>query len=188
MKKLLITFALVAVACFAQAQFFIGGSFGMDFAKQNDNSEISFSFLPNGGYMFNENMGVGTEMGLTYTKNTEKLKDAEDVTKTFEFVFNPYFRYVVFKLDKFSFYADGKIDLKFGNMKSNDTSRSITTFGLGVVPGMAYNFTEHISMAASLNVLKFSFEHSTVGDSSRNEFGFGVNQPTPVTIGFFYTF
>jgi len=74
-----------------------------------------------------------------------------------------------------------------------------TNFGVGIVPGMQYNLTDHISMNCALNILELGFtsEKTVTKDvdgqgteltEKTNEFGFGVNYATPITIGFFYTF
>ena len=123
MKKLFITIAFVAAAFFAQAQLFVGGSLGFNSTKDplhyqgnvaNVEKVTTISVLPTVGFMFADNMGVGADFGMVYTK--EKPATGDDV-KTTEFVIAPFFRYVFAEVDNFTFYGDLKADLKFGKVK-----------------------------------------------------------------------
>ena len=188
MKKLFITLAFVAAAFFAQAQLFVGGSAGFTNTKDplHSNAEkiTTISVLPTVGFMFSDNMGVGVDFGMNYTKE----KAAGD-KKTTEYVVCPYFRYVFAEVDNFKFYGDLKADLKFGKVKEDGADDVKTsTFGVGVVPGMSYNLTDNISMVASLNILRLGYTQTKEGDAKQKEFGFGVNENTPLNIGFVYTF
>lgn len=189
MKKLFITLAFVAAAFFAQAQLFVGGSLGFTNTKDpldNPGAEkiTKINVLPTVGYMFADNMGVGVDFGMNYKKE----KYDNDV-KTTEWVINPYFRYIFAEVDNFKFYGDLKAEMKFGKQKQDGADDVKTsTFGVGVVPGMSYNLTDNISMVASLNILRLGYTQTKEGDAKQKEFGFGVNENTPLNIGFVYTF
>lgn len=183
MKKLFITIAFVAATFFAQAQLFVGGSFGMDYAKNLPGVEktVSFSIVPTVGYMFAENMGAGIDLGYSYSKETASGMDLKESA----FVMAPFFRYVFANLNKFDFYADAKLNLKFG--KHGDDS--VTGFGIAVIPGVAYNLTDNIAVIANLNVLRLGFQYEKIeGQDAKNAFGLGVNENTPLSIGFVYNF
>ena len=120
----------------------------------------------------------------------------------------PYFRFVFAEVDNFKFYADAKLAWQMTKPKATieggGTTVTVdgdktTNFGIGIVPGMAYNITDNISMNCALNILELGFstqktvEKNPDGDgidytTTSNDFGFGVNYATPITIGFFYTF
>ena len=227
MKKLFITLAFVAATMFASAQFYVGGSLGVGMNTGKDEfktdnltittdwpKEFSFTFAPSLGFMFNDNMGVGVD--LLFGLDQQKQKD-DDYTATFKTTnigFAPYFRYVFAEVDNFKFYADAKVSYLMstpkGKIESGGTSIEITgdkttTFGVGIVPGMAYMLTDNISMNCQLNILELGFSSTKIVDkdhveivdgvtvtgdltTTSNEFGFGVNYATPITIGFFYTF
>ena len=222
MKKLFITVAFVAAAMFAQAQLFVGGNIG--FTTQSGTSKVegngvtveqdapkafTFEFGPSVCFMFNDNMGVGIDLGFNFTKETEKDYDDEVTltytTKTTELAFAPYFRYVFAEVDNFKFYADAKISYSTSKPKvtvegdgmsvSMDGAKT-TKFGIGVVPGMAYMLTDNISMNCQLNILSLGYKTTKVTNEGNgvtatdktNEFGLGINNATPITIGFFYTF
>ena len=197
MKKLFITLAFVAAAFFAQAQLFVGGSAGFTSTKDHmKDGAIDFkkvttiTVLPTVGYMFTDNMGFGVDFGMSYTK--KKPKDGESNTadiKTTSYTFSPFFRYVFAEVENFSFYADAKLDMSFGKEKQNGTpNKDLQTFGFGVVPGMSYSLTDNISMVASLNILRLGYTQTKVGDNKEKAFGFGVNENTPINLGFVYTF
>ena len=222
MKKLFITIAFVAAAMFANAQFFVGGNLGMAMengkikavnsgttVEQDAPKAFTFTFAPSLGYMFNDNMGVGLDLMFGMGKVTEKDYTYDPVatfkTKTTTIGFAPYFRYVFAEVDNFKFYADAKLAYQMSKPKSewkqdgttvtNDGSKT-TNFGIGIVPGMAYQLTDNISMNCALNILELGFQTEKnvekVDDETTTrkytDFGFGVNYATPITIGFFYTF
>ena len=200
MKKLFITLAFVAAAFFAQAQLFVGGSAGFTNTKDHMGDDhgidakkvTTISVLPTVGYMFADNMGVGVDFGMNYTKKepkgTQQDPNPADI-KTTEWVVSPFFRYVFAEVDNFTFYGDLKADLKFGKIKQDGHDDVKTsTVGFGVVPGMSYSLTDNISMVASLNILRLGYTQTKYGDNKQKEFGFGVNENTPINLGFVYTF
>lgn len=135
--------------------------------------------------MFADNMGVGVDFGMNYTK--EKF-DGGDI-KTTEWVINPYFRYVFAEVDNFKFYGDLKAEMKFGKQKEDgQDDLKTSTIAFGVVPGLSYDLTDNISMVATLNVLRLGYVQNKVGDNKEKAFGFCVNDNTPLNIGFVYTF
>ena len=204
MKKLFITIAFVAATMFASAQFFVGGNLGLDFgsAKLESTkvaSTFGFTIAPGVGYMFNDNMGVGVDILFSSDKVTNKVTDAW--TKTTNFGIEPYFRYVFAEVDNFKFYADARFNYnrEKDSAKDDDGHGDKTTdLGINIVPGMQYNFTDNISMVARLNVLRLGWNMSTletydpVDDKNvkykTSGFGLGINENTPLMVGFVYTF
>ena len=222
MKKLFITIAFVAATMFASAQLYVGGSLGMStesgkYKWEQDGTTVEqdmpksfvFTLAPEVGFMFNDNMGVGLQFGLGFGKATQKDYTydpaATETVKTTIIAFAPYFRYVFAEVDNFKFYADAKVSYAMNKPKASieqdgttvtfDGNKT-TALGFGIVPGMAYQLTDNISMNAALNILELGFQTTKeIQDQNgvketwkTNEFGFGVNEPSPITIGFFYTF
>ena len=219
MKKLFITIAFVAATMFAQAQLFVGGELGFAFGSTKVestkvNKSFDFTLAPTVGYMFNDNMGVGIDLLFNLDKDktpkTEGMQ-TDDVNTLTTFGFAPYFRYVFAEIDNFKFYADAKINFEMGKAKNKYDGKTTegdktTDFGINIVPGLQYNFTDHISMVASLNVLSLGFNSSTVKSqeevwdpttedfvtkevkTTTSGFGLGINGATPLTVGFVYTF
>ena len=222
MKKLFITIAFVAATMFASAQLYVGGSLGMNMQNGKDKVEgngmsleqdqpktFTFVFAPEAGFMFNDNMGVGLQLGFGFGKATQKDYDydpaATETVKTTTIGFAPYFRYVFAEVDNFKFYADARVSYLMAKPKAkfeqDGTSLEVegaktTELGFGIVPGMAYQLTDNISMNCALNILELGFNTTKVkqeqdgvtATQKTNEIGFGVNEPTAIEIGFFYTF
>lgn len=226
MKKLFITIAFVAAAMFANAQFFVGGGLGLTTeggkTKQSGNGvtveadapkSFGFQFVPTVGYMFNDNIGVGLDLGFSFSKTVQdNLFDADndkykETTKTTTIAFAPFFRYVFAEVDNFKFYCDAKFAFASSKPKVKDEYTDLnltievdgpkmTGFAVGVIPGIQYNFTDHISVNAKLNLLSLGYTtakrtqeaNGTKFTQTTNNFGFGINEPTDLEIGFFYTF
>ena len=226
MKKLFITIAFVAAAMFANAQFFVGGGLGL--TTEGGKNKLSgngltveadapkamgFQFVPTIGFMFNDNMGVGLDLGFGFAKTVEdNLVDPagdkyKETIKATTIAFAPFFRYVFAEVDNFKFYADAKLAYAMNKPKVKDEysdlnltveadGAKMSAFAFGVIPGIQYNFTDHISINAKLNLLSLGFttkkytqENNGVKyTETNNKFGFGVNEPTDFEFGFFYTF
>lgn len=226
MKKLFITIAFVAAAMFANAQFFVGG--GLGFTTEGGKTKLSgngvtleadapkamdFQLVPTIGFMFNDNMGVGLDLGFGFSKEvTDNLEDPQmgkykETTKVTTIAFAPFFRYVFAEVDNFKFYCDAKLayasskpkvkdEFKDQNLAVEADGPKMSAFAFGVIPGIQYNFTDHISINAKLNLLSLGYttakytleDGGTKYTETNNQFGFGVNEPTDFEFGFFYTF
>lgn len=197
---------------FASAQFYVGGSLGMDYSKNkskflNETTDgaktFAWDITPSVGFMFAENMGVGIDLGFGMSTTTHPKTETTPEIKNQEtkWIVAPYFRYVFMGIENFKFYGDVKLNFNGGKEKvksDGDThdGDKVFNWGIGIYPGMAYMLTENISMNCSLNILALSFGQtkvtSKVGDDDKVDtntaFGFGINRATPITIGFFYTF
>jgi len=178
---------------------------------QDQPKMFTFTFAPTVGYMFNDKMGVGLDLMLGFGKTTDKDYNDDPVSTTTiketTFGFAPYFRYVFAEVDNFRFYCDARIEYMVSKPKATIEGGGVTVtvdgnkttdFGIGVVPGMAYMLTDNISMNCQLNVVSLGFMTSKTVEkdpdagvdytTKQNNFGFGVNQASPITIGFFYNF
>ena len=183
--------------------------------EQDLPKSFTFVFAPEAGFMFADNMGVGLQLGFGFGKTTDKIyvdetgapidPAATQTIKTTTIGFAPYFRYVFAEVDNFKFYADARVSylmstpkVKYewnGTTVTSDGAKT-TELGIGVYPGMAYQLTDNITMNAALNILALEFnsvkqkqENNGVTATRKiNSIGFGINEPSPITIGFFYTF
>ena len=205
MKKLFITIAFVAATMFASAQLFVGGSLGVDMGgRTSDGTKVEKSFgmtiNPTVGFMFADNMGVGVDV-LFGTKKTTYPEGDNFWEKTTTIGFAPYFRYIFAELDSFKLYADAKFNFRNEKDAAKDDDghgQKRTAIGLNIVPGLQYDLTDNLSMVAQLNVLRLGFNSTTYADyepvedktvkSKETNFGIGINEPTPLTVGLVYTF
>lgn len=85
MKKLFLTLALVLGVSIANAQFFIGGQFGITHDDAKDNT--TFTIAPEFGYAFNDMWTVAGMIGYTHMDNYNS------------FYIAPYARWTFFKRD-----------------------------------------------------------------------------------------
>lgn len=232
MKKVFLTLAFVAAAFFCQAQLFVGGSLGIgtgggsstetttsgsetETVEAKAPKTFSFSINPTLGYMLNDKLGAGITLGYGIYNTTEKGEDYKHVAKSPSWEIAPFVRYILADWNAVSLYADFVIGLsgnkekyiaegtQGGTAYNTETEGPKTfNFGVSVVPGLAYNLTDNISVNANVNLLSLGYQMSktTMIETSyfnddkvetinkTNAFGLGVNKPTAVEIGFFYTF
>ena len=241
MKKLFITLAFVAAACFAQAQFYLGGTIGYESNGGTGSMKVDktttsinlpksteFVFGPSVGFMFADNMGVGLEINYTSKKYIDEGKingvDYKNTTKESGFGLTPYFRYVFGDFDPVKLYVDARINYGSGNVKVTSIEDDVTTegegdkyttFGIAVVPGIQYNITDNLSLNAQVNLLSLGYVSTKYITDDLDNFieytgysadvnarddddveytanltklGLGVNEPTILKVGFFYTF
>jgi hypothetical protein len=132
-------------------------------------SDRDFTFGPSFGILFNEKMGVGGT--LTYSSGNNSNAWAIE----------PYFRYYIPIVDKFSFFGDAFIKIGGGDNNTSTDTGEFNTLDFGARLGLQYWFTQKWSIAASNNVFVYN---STDGNG---EFGAGLSFNT-VNFSFFFHF
>jgi long-subunit fatty acid transport protein len=150
MKKVLFTLALMLTTMAASAQWHVGGGIGFSKTKDAGVETTQFLFTPEVGYNINDNWTVGATLELDWTK---------DVHTAFNIA--PYARYTFLKAGNFSFFADGTIAL---GAISPEVGDSQFCWGIGVKPGIAYNFTDNVYVAAHVGWLG----HRNYGDQGED--------------------
>lgn len=215
MKKIIMSVVALAMATTMNAQVYLGGTLG--FSSVNDKTEAShdgvtisqetkttsFDILPEIGYKLNENMAIGTEIGLTYSNidYPNEGKSSKTLKGTY-FNFKPYFRYYFAQWDKVSLFFDAQFGLKTGKMTSETSRDNITVssdiksteYSFAIVPGVAYQPTDRISVVAKLGKgLGYWHTKDTTPqgdydqDDIRNEFGLNLKS-LGLTLGVYYNF
>lgn len=162
MKKILALAAAAIVALGASAQnMYVGGSVGFTSTKSGDAKTTNINFMPEIGYNLSDNMALGTVVGVEYQK--------EGDIKSTLVNFDPYFRYTFFQAGNFSIFCDLSVDLGFGKTKETFTdyddngnefkatfsSKTATTYGIGLKPGMAFNVSEKFGFVAHVGFLGY---------------------------------
>ncbi len=132
-------------------------------------SDRDFTFGPHFGIMINDNMGVGGTVVFSSGDNSNSWG------------LEPFFRYYLPIVDRFSFYGDGFVGVGGGDSNTTVDGGEFNTFDFGVRVGMQFWFTPSWSIAASSPVLIY---RSTDGNGT---FGAGVNFNT-VNFAFFFHF
>ena len=184
--------ALMAVTMNAQNNMYVGGSLGYS-TRSYDGSTLDtqFSLIPEFGVQFNENMGVGVELGYSSDKD-ESTANLTTTTSTFKF--SPYFRYTAIKMGNLSFFGDGKFSYSTSKTENktnngNTTDQTVNGWGLYVQPGMAYSLNDKFSLVAKFgNIIGYSSSKPDVsGAKSTNRFQL-LNLTNNISFGFYYNF
>jgi opacity protein-like surface antigen len=192
------------------AQFFVGGNFGLNTSggstdngtTTTDNpSSFSFNLMPKIGKFLSEKVAVGAALNVTFSRNKTPGIN-EIISKTSTYGIMPFVRYYAIKMDKFSVFGQGNVGLSFSgsSTKVGGTSTDgpkTTRVYLTIIPGLAYDVNEKLSLETSLNILSFGYYNTTIksgSDKTKNSslnFGAGIDNVVSVgslTIGAIYKF
>lgn len=165
MKKLFVIAAMAICSLGANAQVWIGG--GLDFECKDfdasDDNQISYSINPEIGYSLDEKWDVAIALGFGGVNNEGGKKDA-NYTK---FSIKPYVRYTFAQVDKVGFFVDGCVD--FTSKKPKDVD-AVTTFGIGLRPGVKFAVADNLTLAAHFGGLGYETQKD-----SYSRFGFKLN-------------
>ncbi len=200
MKKILLTLALAAFAFTANAQFVIGGNIGFSHdADYDDNYTAAYgsqantdiTILPKVGYQLNDDMQIGAQLGwnYNYTRNYMGAKDSYTSTPQSAIVIAPYFRYNLLKWKKFNVFCEAAINFELGLESKTHTfvngsevtgspvknGDNYTSFGIGVVPGLNYAFSNSFSMDIYVNLASIYWNATSYDGHADHEWGFGAN-------------
>lgn len=116
MKKIVLSVIVALIAITANAQVYVGGTFGVGSDKvETEGTEVkntTFKILPEVGYELNEDWSVGTVVGYEYNKSGD--------VKTNTFTIAPYARYFFLNSDVVRLFADGGFGFSTSKTKGND--------------------------------------------------------------------
>ncbi len=192
MKKLIFTLAItlgVFVSSSAQeaGQFWVGGSVGITSTSVKDGDDYTnFKILPEFGYVINDKIGVGINVGYSQTEATflEGLPVATG--KIESFVVAPFVRYSALKGNIGGIFIDGGIG--YGHGKNKDEDIKVDMFEVGFRPGVALSVSDKVSLTAKFGFLGYQYtkakDEDSGADAKVNTFGldldlsqclFGVN-------------
>lgn len=192
------TLALAAFALTANAQWVLGGNIGMNHDGAHDENytaggtaSTSLTIMPKIGYQLNDNMQVGVSLGWNYGYNrtyTSPLgaKDTYTSNPTSVIEITPFLRYNVYKGSKFTFFCEALAGISIhpettthvvvaGTDNSVNNGDNWTRFGLNVIPGINYAFSEHFSMDLYVNLLGLHAWLQNGDGWSRHDLGFNAN-------------
>ncbi len=169
MKRFLLILSVAVFTITAQAQIYVGGSFGI---THNSNSDITtFSITPEVGYNFNDNWAFAAELGYTHNNGENSNVNSFHVA--------PYARWSFFNKGMFRLFVDG--GLGFSTSKTTDHDRK-NGFEIGIKPGIALDLTKNFSFIAKYGFLGFrddyKYNNSVSGLSASTEdlsIGFLIN-------------
>lgn len=170
------------------AQFFAGGNFSLNTSggtrtatgtTTDSPSTFNFDLTPKAGIFLNEKLAAGA--ALDFSISTSKAFGNSTVTsKSSTIGIVPFLRYYAIKMDKFSVFGQGNLGLSFSNSSTND--EAITTDGpnytriyLNIVPGLAYDATENLSLETTFNVFSFGYYNTITKMGNIKDFASSFN-------------
>ena len=180
MKKFLVMAVMAVAALNANAQWWAGGSFALDFtntSKANgDQNTTSFEIAPEVGYNLTDKWAVALSVGFgtsnnsvvgnwadnggaiysQQTVNGTKLEESNNY-----FMINPYARYTFYKTAPVSFFVDGGVGFKFFNHEGGNQ------MSVGVRPGISFAATPKLSLVATTGYLGYLKNSEKAGDGSK---------------------
>lgn len=186
MKKIIVFVSLFVAGITANAQFYMGGSAGLEVisTSYDNGSESLFVFqmevYPELGYFVTERLSVGSEVGFGIVSNSNLNKTELNLR------FIPYVRYSFFQAGKFQVLAKGSLNPEF--------REKYTYFGIHIDPILAYNVSERVMLQTNLKFLTFRTYYEANKDrDSTVGFKLGANADhlatfSSLTFGFIYKF
>ena len=181
MKKIMMTLAAVCVAATMNAQVWVGGELGFSTKHVNGSEDNSkkFAIAPEIGYNLDDNFSVAIKLGYSYTSDYMVNDNAVvagvaipvsvNAGNANTWFVNPYVRYAFVKAGNFSAFVDGGLNYATTHIQGADNN--INSFGVGINPGIAYNVSDKLTLAAHFGKGLY-WEHNWVKDSYRtNELG-----------------
>jgi hypothetical protein len=182
------------------AQVFVGGNFSINLSGgTHDNGTTTINnpavfgmhFTPQFGKSLSEKVAVGIGLDFDYTRSkTDGTPETIDQSSTIGI--SPFLRYYAIKWNKISLFGQGSVDLSFSGSSVKTGATSVdgpknTNIGFNVVPALAYDITEKLSLETFINVLRFSYSYN-VSKSGNNtdthsNFNIGAGLGNIVSVG-----
>lgn len=149
MKKIVLSVIVALIAITANAQVYVGGTFGVGSDKvETEGTEVrntTFKILPEVGYELSEDWSVGTVVGYEYNKSGD--------VKTNTFTIVPYARYFFLSSNVVRLFADGGFGFSTSKTKGND---ALNSWNIGIKPGIAIKLSDHFCLVAKYGFLGYS--------------------------------
>ena len=202
MKKLLLVGALALFAAvnaqetstegFAKGNTFITGAVGFGSTSEGDAKFNEFTISPSVGYFVTPNIAVGARVGLTTTKDSDKVAGETFEEKSNLFTAGLFGRYYWMPASKFSIFAELGAD--YGTEKvTRDTpvgesELKYNGFNIGFAPGVNYFLSSNFALEAKVGVLGYkSVKPDVDGAESADNFSLGLNL-NDISLGLVYKF
>jgi hypothetical protein len=185
MKKIFILLAVVSIAATANAQWFLGGSLGVNVNVEGSKdrekltpykSEIGFSIAPKFGYYFNEKIAFGVDLaiGPKFVEGTQTTIYYPPFGTPYEHKIDyqgtyvqwraaPFLRYSVFTYKKFALMLEGSVGVGGQHatlVYEKDITEKVTVIGVGIiniVPVLGFKLTDRLQFEAELNFLNIGY-------------------------------
>lgn len=169
MKKINILFVVLAACLTIQttnAQLFVGGNIYVSSSSSKDETNgvttdnpktFEFGINPRAGFFLSDKLAVGAGIGVNIESENNR-QDPEVKTSSTTFNFNPFARYYLMNVDKFSVFGEGGVVLGLGSSKSKSggvtvDGPNIFDFTFYVMPAISYDLTDNFTIEAGIGGL-----------------------------------
>lgn len=193
MKKIFAFLALFACVATANAQFYVGGSFGFTTTSVKDgDSGSSYKIIPDFGYQVNDDISVGLQIGYSHglasfgSITASDFKSAlstaigaysdinMDDMKLNGFTISPYVRMNVMKTGGLAVFLEGYFG--YNNITMDDTpsvggKSTLNAFDIGIRPGLTYNLAGNFNLICKLGNVGYMSAKEKEVDTSISRFG-----------------
>jgi len=213
MKKIVLIAGLFLAVMTANAQYYVGGSFGLNGSSgKNEKGEtvgvsnLNFSIAPEIGQKISEKWDIG--ISLNFLANSRKSFQRPDEmtsrTTSLGIGASPYTRYSFYQIGKFEVLGKLALNVMNNTFKSFDREgnendkQSSTNLGLNLSPLLFYNLSGRISIYTQLNFLGLDYSYiinnrDGIKTGSSSSFNIGGNTGNLATfnhvqLGFVYKF
>lgn len=209
MKKGFLVLALLATGMIANAQFYLGGSFGLNVSsgktsveseEEKDPTRFGLTVSPNIGWIVGDKWEIGGYINLSSYKTTSYSYDAnheesESEAKSFSWNVSPYARFKAFEANKFAVLIEGAVNVGSSKNTYDEGDETIEepaslSYGINFRPMLTYSLNENIRLETGLNFLGFGFngtfskedEDGVTTKTSSHSFGLNVDSKNVVSV------
>lgn len=150
MKKLILALVLALTGVCAHAQFYAGGSLGLDVINLHEDggsssTHTTFQVVPELGYSFNPTWAVGAQIGYGFTS------EGGETLNVFRVM--PYVRATFARAGIVDFFGEAAVG--YGHQSIDDYSHSGTVAALR--PGMSINFNPRCALIARTALFQYEY-------------------------------
>jgi len=144
-KNLILSVLLLFTMISANGQKFVGGSFGLDYGKNNDSESIfNLCFSPKFGYNLNDYLGLGVQLNYHHIN----VQYYEGIYKRLEV--EPFFRFKILEFKTVDIFLETSVN--FYDITDKPRFGSI-----GVAPLLSFGISERISFEANSNFFRLRY-------------------------------
>lgn len=150
MKKLFFALMLMATGICAQAQFFAGGTVGLDVLSAHEDkgassTQTTFEIAPEFGYSFNSTWAVGAQIGYGLMSRSGETLNVVRIM--------PYVRATFARAGIVDFFGEAAVG--YAHQSVDDQGVSGTVAALR--PGIAINFSDKFALIARTGLFQYEY-------------------------------
>ncbi len=174
MKKMIASLLLLCgVSAAVQAQdkgeFWIGGNLGWNTTKADASKALhNFRVLPELGYQFHDNWGVGIQLGYTHQ---QRLATPESRIYYNGLYVSPFVRYSYLKGNVAHLFVDTRVGYGYGKYTAG--GEELHSVDAGFIPGIGIHLSDHLMLTAKAGFL--GYQYGKAGSEKIHSGGFEAN-------------